>query len=653
MLSNAILYNKPGTAFSKTAQRMQTTVQPILDELTSLRYQHPNADSAEPSVGDFEAPLDVLRLLVSQEEIKNAITLILETDPLNSLFNYELGRIKPPPPPPPPKPKASKKKSAKAHKMAEPGVLDTAPGFRAPRTRRALAAAAAFEAEAASVAADEQMAEPGGTDATEKPIKVRIAGQPDAPPMVEDVDSQGSFKMFDAGWILPTGQKRRGRQAVERPPLPPPKKRMRTCAYCASMLFGTGLWRVLAERGTSKLSTISTTVSENQTMPGTVPPGPSTEETAPEDVPMDVEEPEPEPPVSVPVPALEPIPEPMPEPIPEPVPEAIPEPIPEPVPEPVAEPVREPVHEPVHEPAPAPAPEPIPEPLPEPVHEPEPAPEPIPESLPESAHRPEPASEPMPESLPEPEPALEPEPEPEAALEPELVLELVPEPEIQAEPEPVPKPEFVPAPAPAPAPALAPAFAPALVPASVPEPKPAPALVPVPAVPAPPPEVHAEGTQPDDLAARIAAIPKDPYTKIIAVGGKIIIEELDTPATRREKASRRKAEKKAAAAAAAAAAQASTRDKGNGHESDLSSLSELESEEEAGGTRCKERHVKAPLPAPPVAGPSTAPPPGPGVVVLPEGKTLEGGTLGTCSCCMVVHVLTTVRLSSLGQSKFV
>ena len=33
------------------------------------------------------------------------------------------------------------------------------------------------------------------------------------PELVEDVDSQGSFKMFDAGWILPTGQKRGGSRA--------------------------------------------------------------------------------------------------------------------------------------------------------------------------------------------------------------------------------------------------------------------------------------------------------------------------------------------------------------------------------------------------------------------------------------------------------
>ncbi|KAH0836797.1 hypothetical protein J3R83DRAFT_8562 [Lanmaoa asiatica] len=469
VLSNAILYNKPGTAFYKTAQRMQTTVQPILEDLVSLRHQHPHVDNTESPIGDFEAPLEALQLLVSQERIQDFVSLVLETDPLTCLFDYELGRIKPPPPPPPPKPKPGKKKgtkASKASKAAEPGALDVAPGFRAPRTRRALAAAAAFEAEAVGGVADEQiqeLLEAGAGEAAKKPTKLRTPGQPEVPPMVEDVDSQGSFKMFDAGWILPTGQKRGGRQAVERALLPPPKKRMRT-----------------AERGTSKLSTISTTVSENQTIHGTVLPeevagssGLTAEAKAEVDVPMIVEQPEPEPSTAPLIPALEPIPEPVSEPITEPVPELVPE----------------------------------------------------------------------------------------------------PQPESESEPE-----------------------------------------------PAPAPEIHEEETQ-SELAARVAAIPRDQYTKIIT-------------ATRREKASRRKAEKAAAAAATAAQSQplyeSSTHGKGDGHESDLSSLSELESEEEGGGEEGPKgrQPVRVPPPAPPIAGPSTAlQPVGPGVINLPEGKTLEGGTL--------------------------
>ena len=664
---------------------MQTTVQPILQELVSLRHQHPHPhphpDDPEAVIGDFELPLEALRLLVSPEDIQDAISLVLETDPLTSLFNYELGRIKPPPPPPPPKPKPSKKKGAKAPKPAEPAALDVAPGFRAPRTRRALAAAAAFEAEAAGGAVVEQVQEAVVEETAKKHAKPRTTGQPE---LVEDVDSQGSFKMFDAGWILPTGQKRGGRQAVERQLLPPPKKRMRTGAYRNPFPFLAGLLSVSSERGTSNLSTISTTASENQTIQETVPPGqvagPSgltVEEKAEVDVAMVVEQPEvePEPVVALPLPAHEPISEPVPEPAPQP--EHIPIPVPVPVPEtvpapvPVYHPVPEPVLEPVPERALEPAPEPAPEPIPEPV--PELAPEPVPELVSEPAPEPapqiavEPAVEPSPQPAPElapqialrpPEPSLQPAPElaPQIALGPPVEPSPQPAPELApqiafgplVEPSPQPAPELAPQvslkpavePGPQPAPELAPQIA--LKPAVEPNRQPAPelALEPVPE-PEPEaelvPEVH-EKTQ-AELEARIAAIPRDRYTNIFAMDGKIIIEELDTPATRREKASRRKAEKKAAAAAAVAVtvvaqqqAQPSTRGKGDGCDSDLSSLSELESEEEGGDEAgAKERHVNVHPPGPPIAVPTSALPPAePGVVILPEGRTLEGGTLGEC-----------------------
>ena len=127
-----------------------------------------------------------------------------------------------------------------------------ASGSRPPKTRRALAAAAAFETEAISPqhtpAPDEEEgdiiieppAENEGEHATrELGTEVRqlkyprrripfvLPGQSEIPPMVDDVDNQKSFKMFDAGWILPPDQKRGGRAPVERKPLPPPKKRHR------------------------------------------------------------------------------------------------------------------------------------------------------------------------------------------------------------------------------------------------------------------------------------------------------------------------------------------------------------------------------------------------------------------------------------------
>ena len=136
-------------------------------------------------------------------------------------------------------------------KATEPGTLDTSPGFRAPRTRGALAAAAAFEAEA-GVEPEPQSAaelEPGRISHTEADQKVSeppnkrhrpsaMPGQAESPHMVTYVASQGLFKMFDAGWILPTGQRRGGRQPVERaPPLPKKKKTGKSIYFTVSHEF--------------------------------------------------------------------------------------------------------------------------------------------------------------------------------------------------------------------------------------------------------------------------------------------------------------------------------------------------------------------------------------------------------------------------------
>ena len=53
-----------------------------------------------------------------------------------------------------------------------------------------------------------------------------LPGHADVPPIVNIVDDYRSFKMFDAGWILPENQKRRGRATVERTPLPTRKRRI-------------------------------------------------------------------------------------------------------------------------------------------------------------------------------------------------------------------------------------------------------------------------------------------------------------------------------------------------------------------------------------------------------------------------------------------
>jgi hypothetical protein len=173
VLDNAVLYNKAGTPFYKTAIRIRTHAEPILNELDHLSFSHDippetvNTDPSQennnslgslPPIGDLEPPLYALELLTSKDGIKNDMSLILDDSPLASLFAFELGQFKPPPTPPPKKQKqkgASKnrRKVGQENKTAsdaaaEPVSIDEHPTVRIPRTRRAIAAAAAFEAEA-------------------------------------------------------------------------------------------------------------------------------------------------------------------------------------------------------------------------------------------------------------------------------------------------------------------------------------------------------------------------------------------------------------------------------------------------------------------------------------------------------------------------
>jgi hypothetical protein len=252
-----MLYNKSGTPFYKAAHRIRASSQPILNELehlsssSAVRSGITNGDestTAEPQsslIGDLEPPLELLELLFSEEAVKDDIDIILNNQPLISLFNYEFAKLKPPPPPPtppPPKPavvkapkrKAGRPKKAAADKEADAQLkatinvskeeLDAAPGFRAPRTRGALAAEAELGTE------DEAKAGKKGPKLKDSPTVSR--GQSNLPPMVDDVDKQRSFKMFNDGWILPPDQKRGGRTRVDRSTLPPPRKRQRT-GWCS------------------------------------------------------------------------------------------------------------------------------------------------------------------------------------------------------------------------------------------------------------------------------------------------------------------------------------------------------------------------------------------------------------------------------------
>jgi hypothetical protein len=95
--------------------------------------------------------------------------------------------------------------------------------------------------------------------------------------------------------------------------------------------------------------------------------------------------------------------------------------------------------------------------------------------------------------------------------------------------------------------------------------------------------------------------------------GTIIVETLDTPTLRRQKSTYRRIERLRLAAEAEAAAAAVA---GPSRLSESSSLTDLEDEEDG------EKRAKSGVHAPP------PPPIDPAVVVLAEGETLEGGTLG-------------------------
>jgi NuA3 HAT complex component NTO1 len=523
VLSNAILYNKPGTSFYKTAQRMQTSSQPILQELTSLAYHHSpltppdSSDSSilsQTTIGDLEPLMETLQLLTSTQDIQDNISLLLHADPISSLFSFELPRIKPPPPPPPapsppppPKPKVSKKK--RVLKTVEPGPLDTSPGFRAPRTRRALAAAAAFEAEAGFEPEFQSTAELelGAIEVDQKlvpePPKKRrrqsaMPGQAETPPMVTDVDSQGLFKMFDAGWILPTGQRRGGRQPVERAPLPPKKKKM--------------------DRGTSRLSVFSTNASDNQTLDEiSGPSGLSIEEKAEMDVDFGVTSE-----ASVAAPDTD-------------------------VQVELGHGTKAELGHGTNEEVEAP----------------------IVLNIPEKHQEEETERQPQPEPEPEPEVQLQ------AIIQPEVTVL----------------------------------------------------------------EEDKEDTR-SELEARIAKIPIRPNMTINVENGKIVVEELDTPKLRREKARQRKAEKAAAAAAAQGLPQAEVEipktNVGTTQDdvSDLSSLSELDSDtDEKSVTRGKATTSNTVPEAKIIPtrqlprAPATLVTTGKALVVLEPGKHLEGGTL--------------------------
>jgi hypothetical protein len=98
------LYNKPEDGFHKLAARIKVTSAPILAKLDIISRSQISSTSQPvdtPSVGDLEQSLEILRILYSPTSLKDSTDLIIEPDPLASLFLQELERRKETPPIPP------------------------------------------------------------------------------------------------------------------------------------------------------------------------------------------------------------------------------------------------------------------------------------------------------------------------------------------------------------------------------------------------------------------------------------------------------------------------------------------------------------------------------------------------------------------------
>ncbi|KAI0294314.1 hypothetical protein B0F90DRAFT_1757461 [Multifurca ochricompacta] len=145
VVENAMRYNKPGTPYYKAAQRIKSNSVTLLAELDSSKTSAPSelvgSHSDSPSspvqfnpllIGDLEPPLAMLDLLTSFD-IANELNIVLRSNPLQFLLSYEFPEVIPPPPPPvltrpvPPHRKSKRERKAElAKRRAERRVATAA-----------------------------------------------------------------------------------------------------------------------------------------------------------------------------------------------------------------------------------------------------------------------------------------------------------------------------------------------------------------------------------------------------------------------------------------------------------------------------------------------------------------------------------------------
>lgn len=266
VLDNAMTYNRPDHVYHKTAKRIKTNSQDLLNDLDKLTEQSRLANAGEvvshgreDIVGDLEPSQVLLSALLHPVQDEP------DQDYLASLFAFQLEKPRPPTPtpPPPPSPKKLPKKKTWAERKkqmedraAEHRARLEASGSTTTRAGRAMAKAFAEEAglPASSDVSSPALPQQDGSRSTragrrparsepdaavvpaKKPIsestsstgrrreqigvagfetvvrlsdKERRAQESQLDLITEEVGNQDSFKRFNVGWVLPEGSKRR------------------------------------------------------------------------------------------------------------------------------------------------------------------------------------------------------------------------------------------------------------------------------------------------------------------------------------------------------------------------------------------------------------------------------------------------------------
>ena len=193
-----------------------------VEELLPQKIEEPDTQSLLPAVGDLEPPLEILNLLLNPDAIEADLSYELATDPISSLFAFELGVEKAKPEVeallPSTPPRVILPPSAKPPPRIRKGKKDRTAEYAARNLRRgAEKAARRAKAEAASGPAPTSANTSSDSSTTPRPPKPQ-SEYPAVVDSADGLDKRSTFALFESGWILPADQKRNGRKAP--PPIP-------------------------------------------------------------------------------------------------------------------------------------------------------------------------------------------------------------------------------------------------------------------------------------------------------------------------------------------------------------------------------------------------------------------------------------------------